>query len=208
VERVRVAAVRGRVGEQSHQVESSARTTTASRVGARPARGLAACLSGAGSCDVGDRRLALRERVQPLLLRAPVEALERVADQLAQVLEVGAQLPSAGFGLVGPARAAQPVGEVVDRADRSAPCSSASRARTRTGAPGSGGREHGVGDGDPERLDRHPRNIRKNPRTCLTSDSGCSSAAKWPPCGSSSNQRRSVNRCAASRREGRVMSRG
>jgi hypothetical protein len=52
------------------------------------------------------------------------------------------------------------------------------------------------------------RNRRKNPRTCSTSDSGCSSAAKWPPCGSSSNQRRSVNRSSASRLDGRVMSRG
>jgi MFS family permease len=52
------------------------------------------------------------------------------------------------------------------------------------------------------------RKRRKNPRTCSTSDSGCSSAAKWPPRGSSSNQRRSVNRSSASRREGRVISRG
>ena len=52
------------------------------------------------------------------------------------------------------------------------------------------------------------RKRRKNPRTCLTSDCSCSSAANWPPRGSSSNQRRSVNRSSASRRYGRVMSRG
>jgi predicted MFS family arabinose efflux permease len=52
------------------------------------------------------------------------------------------------------------------------------------------------------------RKRRKNPRICSTSDSGCSSAAKWPPRGSSSNQRRSVNRSSASRRDGRVISRG
>ncbi|MFD5655468.1 hypothetical protein [Streptomyces sp. NPDC127039] len=31
---------------------------------------------------------------------------------------------------------------------------------------------------------------------------------EWPPRGISSYQRRSVNRCSASRRDGRVMSRG
>ncbi|SCF89725.1 Thermolysin metallopeptidase, alpha-helical domain [Streptomyces sp. DconLS] len=64
-----------------------------------------------------------------------------------------------------------------------------------------------TGQGFPGGTDSQ-RNRRKNPRTCLTSDSGCSSAAKCPPCGSSSNQRRSVKRSSASRLDGRVMSRG
>lgn len=83
----------------------------------------------------------------------------------------------------------------------------AERGRRFAGNPGDG-QDRPPGAGFPGGGTDSQRNRRKNPRTCWTSDSGCSSAAKWPPCGSSSNQRRSVNRSSASRLDGRVMSRG
>ena len=71
--------------------------------------------------DVGEE---VRPTVEPLLLRAPVELGAPVVAEVLEVREIGAVVPAAARNLVGPARAREPLAEVV---------------------------EHGLGNLDPER---------------------------------------------------------
>ena len=54
--------------------------------------------------DVTEFSPKVLERVQPALLRPPVEAVGPVAQQALQVLEVGALLPGRARNLTGPPR--------------------------------------------------------------------------------------------------------
>ena len=65
--------------------------------------------------DAVQRHLELRKGVEPRLLRAPVEAVAPVLDQLAQVRDVGAVGPGLAGRLVGEARAREALAQVGDR---------------------------------------------------------------------------------------------
>ena len=61
-----------------------------------------------------DLRRDVVERVEPRLLRPPVEVVAPVAKQLVEVREVGALVPADAGDLVGEARAYQALMEVVE----------------------------------------------------------------------------------------------
>jgi hypothetical protein len=65
--------------------------------------------------DPVERRLELREGVEPRLLRPPVEARTPVLDELAQVADIGAVGPRLSRRLVGEARARETLAQIGDR---------------------------------------------------------------------------------------------
>ena len=65
--------------------------------------------------DVVQRRLELRERVQPRLLGAPVETAAPVLDQAAQVIDVRAVFPGLAGRLIGESRARETFAQIGNR---------------------------------------------------------------------------------------------
>src|SRR5205823_9009361 len=113
---VRIAAVRRGVGEQREELrhlEERARPAMQEqdRNRVRPAPRLAKEMQ----TEAVDVRQKVGKRVEALLLRAPVEAVAPVSEQLAQVVEVRAVIPGAAGDLVGPPCAVDAVAEVRER---------------------------------------------------------------------------------------------
>jgi hypothetical protein len=65
--------------------------------------------------DPVERRLELREGVEPCLLRTPVEARPPVLDELAQIADIGAVGPRLARRLVGEAGAREALAQIGDR---------------------------------------------------------------------------------------------
>jgi hypothetical protein len=65
--------------------------------------------------EVNAIRAVVMKRVQPLLLRVEVERLRPVVDDRPQHVDVDAVLPRRAVDRIGPARAPQPLAQVVDR---------------------------------------------------------------------------------------------
>ena len=118
-----VAAVRAGVGEQRDHLQVAPERVRPA-VGEHQREGGSGRRDGAG-VDGVDRQAAeldpdLGERGQRRLLRRPVEAVGPVGDELAQVVEVGAERPVRIIGRIGPARPTQPGAEVLERGGRRA----------------------------------------------------------------------------------------
>ena len=113
---VRIAAEACRIGQawdDVQELEHRARPAVQEqeRHGLRPGAGNVQTVQ----VDPVQRHLELREGIEPRLLRTPVEPLGPVADELAQIGEVGAIRPWLARRLVRKARPPQPLAQVGDR---------------------------------------------------------------------------------------------